>query len=221
MEIVLGIDNLILIAILTGRLPAHQQPLARRIGIGLAMVSRLALLTVITWIMRLTTPVFALMGHAFSWRDIILILGGLFLFYKGTAEIHDKMEEAAEPSMAGAAVASFGAIITQIIMIDMVFSLDSIITAVGMADHIAVMVIAVVVSVVIMLIAADPLSDFVTRHPTVRMLALSFLLLIGTTLMAEGFGFHVPKGYVYVAMAFSALVEALNLAGARRRRRRS
>jgi predicted tellurium resistance membrane protein TerC len=221
MEIVLGIDNLIFIAILTSRLPPQQQPTARRIGIGLALISRLALLSAITWLMRLTTPVITLLGQALSWRDLILILGGLFLVYKGTVEIHHRMEEAQEPGALASGASGFASIITQIIVIDMVFSLDSIITAVGMSDHISVMVIAVIVSVVIMLVAANPLSDFVTRHPTVKMLALSFLLLIGTVLIAEGFGFHVPKAYVYVAMAFSVLVETLNLIVASRRRRRT
>ncbi len=218
MEVVLGVDNLVFIAILTSRLPAHRQAIARRIGIGLALISRLALLFTITWIMRLTVPVFTAFGQTFSWRDLILIGGGLFLVYKGTAEIHHRMEEPEEKGATGG-TASFGATIMQIVMIDVIFSLDSVITAVGMASDIAIMVVAVVISVIVMMIAATPLTDFVSRHPTVKMLALSFLLLIGMTLMADGFGVHVPKGYIYAAMAFSGLVESLNLLVASRRRR--
>jgi len=218
MEVVLGVDNLVFIAILTSRLPAERQAVARRIGIGLALISRLALLFTITWIMHLTVPLFTLFDHSFSWRDLILIFGGLFLVYKGTVEIHHRMEEP-EAKGATGGTAAFGATIMQIIMIDVIFSLDSVITAVGMASDIAIMVIAVVISVIVMLVAATPLTDFVSRHPTVKMLALSFLLLIGMTLMADGFGMHVPKGYIYAAMAFSALVESLNLLVARRRRR--
>ncbi len=218
MEVVLGVDNLVFIAILTSRLPADRQAVARRIGIGLALISRLALLFTITWIMQLTVPLFTAFDHAFSWRDLILIFGGLFLVYKGTVEIHHRMEDGAEKGGASG-TASFGATIMQIVVIDVIFSLDSVITAVGMASDIAIMVIAVVISVLVMLIAATPLTDFVSRHPTVKMLALSFLLLIGMTLMADGFGVHVPKGYIYAAMAFSALVESLNLLVASRRRR--
>ena len=218
MEVVLGVDNLVFIAILTSRLPAERQAVARRIGIGLALISRLALLFTITWIMQLTVPLFTAFDHAFSWRDLILIFGGLFLVYKGTVEIHHRMEDGAEKGGASG-TASFGATIMQIVVIDVIFSLDSVITAVGMASDIAIMVIAVVISVLVMLIAATPLTDFVSRHPTVKMLALSFLLLIGMTLMADGFGVHVPKGYIYAAMAFSALVESLNLLVASRRRR--
>jgi len=219
MEVVLGVDNLVFIAILTSRLPVERQPIARRIGIGLALISRLALLFTITWIMHLTVPVFSAFGHAFSWRDLILIFGGLFLVYKGTVEIHHKMEAADDKGSAKVGSASFGAIVMQIIAIDVIFSLDSVITAVGMASDIAIMVIAVVISVIVMMAAATPLTDFVSRHPTVKMLALSFLLLIGMTLMADGFGVHVPKGYIYAAMAFSGLVEGLNLMAASRRRR--
>lgn len=217
MEIVLGIDNLVFIAILTGRLPPSQQPLARRIGLGLALISRLALLSVITWIMHLTEPVFSAFGQPFSWRDVILILGGLFLVYKGTVEIHHRMEDEQDGGHAAGATVSFGAIIAQIVVIDVIFSLDSVITAVGMANDLAIMVIAVIIAVGVMMIATTPLSNFVTRHPTVKMLALSFLLLIGMTLMADGFGVHVPKGYIYAAMAFSSVVESLNLLVARRR----
>jgi predicted tellurium resistance membrane protein TerC len=212
MEVVLGVDNLVFIAILTSRLPADRQAIARRIGIGLA------LMFTITWIMHLTVPLFTVFDQPISWRDLILIFGGLFLVYKGTAEIHHRMEDAEEKGATGGA-AGFGATIMQIVMIDVIFSLDSVITAVGMASDIAIMVIAVVISVIVMMVAATPLTDFVSRHPTVKMLALSFLLLIGMTLMADGFGVHVPKGYIYAAMAFSALVESLNLLAASRRRR--
>ena len=218
MEVVLGIDNLVFIAILTGRLPEHQQSIARRVGLGLALGTRLALLATITWIMHLTAPVFTIWDNAFSWRDLILIFGGLFLVYKGTVEIHHRVEDHQEETAAGSGTAAFGSTIAQIVVIEIVFSLDSVITAVGMANDLSIMMAAVIISVAAMMIAAGPLSDFVTRHPTVKMLALSFLLLIGMTLMADGFGVHVPKGYIYAAMAFSAAVESLNLIAARRRR---
>ncbi len=215
MEIVLGIDNLVFVAILAGRLPPAQQPFARRIGLLLALVTRLVLLTVITWIMRLTAPLFAAGGFTFSWRDLILIGGGLFLVWKGTTEIHHRLEtETADP--AGTANPGLAATVAQIVALDVIFSLDSVITAVGMAGELAIMMAAVVIAVGLMLLAAAPLSHFIGRHPTVKMLALSFLLLIGMTLVADGFGAHVPKGYIYAAMAFSALVESLNLLAARR-----
>ncbi|MGE0226193.1 MAG: TerC family protein [Acetobacteraceae bacterium] len=217
MEIVLGIDNLVFIAILAGRLPTHQQASARRIGLGLALITRLGLLATIAWIMHLVYPVFTLLGQDFSWRDLILIGGGLFLVYKGTVEIHHRTEEegTGEPA---ARYAGFSGTVAQIIVIDIVFSLDSVITAVGMAQHLPIMMAAVVIAVIVMLIASGPLSRFIGRHPTVKMLALAFLLLIGMTLIADGFGVHVPKGYIYAAMAFSALVETLNLVTGRRRK---
>jgi predicted tellurium resistance membrane protein TerC len=217
MEIVLGIDNLVFIAILAGRLPPHQQASARRIGLALALITRLGLLATIAWIMHLVYPVFTVFEQDFSWRDLILIGGGLFLVYKGTVEIHHKTEhdDADKPV---AAHAAFTGTVAQIILIDIVFSLDSVITAVGMAQHLPIMMAAVVISVVVMLIAAGPLSDFIGRHPTVKMLALAFLLLIGMALIADGFGAHVPKGYIYAAMAFSAAVESLNLMTGRRRK---
>ena len=221
MEIVLGVDNLVFIAILTGRLPAEQQSAARRIGLGLALIMRLGLLTVISWIMHLTEPVFTAFGQSFSWRDLILILGGLFLVYKGTVEIHHRMEADEQGPGAAEKKASFAATIAQIVVIDIVFSLDSVITAVGMANELSIMVIAVVAAVVVMMIAANPLSSFISRHPTVKMLALSFLLLIGMTLMAEGFEVHLPKGYIYAAMAFSAVVESLNLMASKRRAKKA
>jgi len=221
LEIVLGIDNLVFIAILVGRLPPERRDLARRLGLAVAVLSRLALLASIAWIVGLTAPVFELFDHPFSWRDIILIAGGLFLLYKGTREIHERLEgehEGANVSTAKAA-ASFGGVIAQIMVLDVVFSLDSVITAVGMANELWVMAAAVIIAVLLMLAASGPLATFIDRHPTIKMLALSFLLLIGTTLVADGIGFHVPKGYIYAAIGFSVMVEALNQVAARRRRR--
>lgn len=210
LEIVLGVDNVIFISILSGKLPEAQQLRARRTGLLAAMLMRIALLLSIAWIVKLTRPLFAVFGHDISGRDLILIGGGLFLLAKATIEIHDKLE--GETGHGGAAVApSFGAVIVQIMLLDIVFSLDSVITAVGMADDIAIMVTAVVVSVGIMMFAAEPISAFVNRHPTVKVLALSFLLLIGMSLFGEGFGLHIPKGYIYFAMGFSVFVEMINL----------
>ena len=225
MEVVLGIDNLIFIAILTNKLPEANRAIARRLGIGLALVLRLALLGTIAWIIRLTAPVFELFGHGVSWKDLVLIAGGLFLVWKATKEIHHNVDPDPEGDMFSGRAAEIGvaAAIGQILLLDLVFSVDSIITAVGMTPHLPIMVVAVVVAVTVMLVAATPLSRFIERNPTVVMLALGFLLMIGMTLIAEGFGVHVPKGYVYAAMAFSALVEGLNIlarrARARRRRR--
>jgi len=213
MEVVLGIDNLIFISILTNKLPPQYRTRARRIGIGLALVMRLALLGTIAIIVKLTTPIFEVFGQGFSWRDIILIAGGLFLVWKATKEIHHSVDPADHKDEAVERVVSvtLGGAIFQILLLDLVFSIDSIITAVGMTEHVPVMVIAVLVAVLTMLLAADPLARFIDKNPTVVMLALGFLLMIGTTLIAEGFGAHVPKGYVYAAMAFSALVEGLNM----------
>src|SRR4051794_27316726 len=221
LEIVLGIDNLVFIAILVGRLPEDRRDSARRLGLALAVLSRLALLASIAWIIGLTAPVFELFDHAFSWRDIILIAGGLFLLYKGTREIHERLEgeNDGEHASVAQAPASFGGVLAQIMVLDIVFSLDSVITAVGMANELWVMATAVILAVLIMLAASGPLARFVDRHPTIKMLALSFLLLIGTTLVADGIGFHVPKGYIYAAIGFSVGVEALNQIAARRRRR--
>jgi predicted tellurium resistance membrane protein TerC len=221
MEVVLGIDNLIFISILTNKLPAHQQAKARRIGIGLALVLRLGLLGTIAFIVQLTQPLFTAFGHAFSWRDLILIGGGLFLVWKATKEIHHNVDPDPEGDMFDSKAASltFGSAIGQILLLDLVFSLDSIITAVGMTDDIPIMVIAVIVAVTVMLVAATPIANFIQRNPTVVMLALSFLLVIGMALIADGFGVYVPKGYIYAAMAFSALVEALNLLARRAKRR--
>src|SRR3954453_14450723 len=220
LEIVLGIDNLVFIAILVGRLPENRRGSARRLGLALAVLTRLALLASIAWIIGLTAPVFELFEHGYSWRDVILIAGGLFLLYKGTREIHERLEwEEGEQFGAAKKAASFAGIIAQIMVLDIVFSLDSVITAVGMANELSVMAAAVVIAVLIMLAASGPLARFVDRHPTIKMLALSFLLLIGTTLVADGVGFHVPKGYIYAAIGFSVMVEALNQIAARRRRR--
>jgi predicted tellurium resistance membrane protein TerC len=210
LEIVLGVDNVIFISILSGKLPAAQQLRARRTGLIAAMLMRIGLLMAISWIVRLTAPLFSIAGQEISGRDMILIGGGLFLLGKATLEIHDKLE--GEEGQASAKVApSFTAVIAQIMLLDIVFSLDSVITAVGMADDIAIMVTAVIVSVGIMMIAAEPISAFVSRHPTVKVLALSFLLLIGMSLVGEGLGMHIPKGYIYFAMGFSVFVEMVNL----------
>lgn len=221
LEVVLGIDNLIFISILTNKLPAEQQKNARRIGIGAALVLRLVLLATISFIVQLTTPVFTAFDHGFSWRDLILIAGGLFLVWKATKEIHHSVDpEDPKADIVGrAATLGVGAAIFQILLLDLVFSIDSIITAVGMTDEIAIMYIAVICAVTVMLIAAEPLSRFIAKNPTIVMLALGFLLMIGTTLIADGFGFHVPKGYIYAAMGFSALVEALNMLARRKRQR--
>lgn len=221
LEIVLGIDNLVFIAILTGRLPAHQRALGRRVGLALALITRLMLLATLAWIVGLVEPVFAVAGKAFSWRDMILIGGGLFLLWKATVEIHEMVEkEEDEPdSPQGAAGVTFRGVVLQIAVIDIIFSLDSVITAVGMADQLWVMVTAVVIAMIIMIIAANPLAEFVSTHPTVKMLALAFLLLIGVILIADGLGLHVPKGYIYFALAFSVAVETLNHFVRRRRKR--
>ncbi|MGI4954745.1 MAG: TerC family protein [Janthinobacterium lividum] len=217
LEVVLGIDNLIFVAILAGRLPAGQQATARRVGLALALIMRLALLASLSWLAGLTEPVLTAMGRGFSWRDLILIGGGLFLLYKSTTEIHHRVEGINEAGPSGGS-ARFGATIVQIILLDLVFSLDSVITAVGMVDELAIMATAVIIAAVLMLVASGPLSGFVNRHPTVKMLALAFLLMIALVLLADGFGVHLPKGYVYGAMAFSVIVEALNLLATRRRR---
>ncbi|MET0365678.1 MAG: TerC family protein [Sphingobium sp.] len=227
MEVVLGIDNLVFISILTNKLPEHQRQKARRIGIGLALGMRLVLLSMIAWIVGLTAPVFDLgisgpldqhgaptFETEFSWRDLILIVGGLFLIWKATKEIHHTVDPAKSDAVLEKdrpVGMTFGAAIVQIILLDMIFSLDSILTAVGMTDNLAIMVIAVLVAVTAMVLAADPLANFIARNPTVVMLALGFLLMIGAVLIADGFGVHVPKGYIYAAMAFSTLVEVLNI----------
>ena len=222
MEVVLGIDNLIFISILTNKLPEEQRGHARRIGIGLAVIFRLALLGAITIIVSLTTPLFTIFGHGFSWRDLILICGGLFLVWKATKEIHHRVDPDPGPDMFDRRNASLGfaAAIGQIAVLDVVFSIDSIITAVGMTPHVPIMIVAILVAITVMLLAATPLANFINSNPTIIMLALGFLLMIGMVLIAEGFGADVPKGYVYAAMAFSALVEGLNMLDRRARKRR-
>jgi len=237
MEVVLGIDNLIFISILSNKLPEHQRQKARRLGIALALVMRLALLSMIAWIVGLTAVVIDLgftgpvnehgvpsFETAFSWRDLILIAGGFFLIWKATKEVHHAMDPTPTTDILDkkqVVSLTFGAVIFQIILLDMVFSIDSILTAVGMTDNLAVMIIAVVTAVAVMLIAADPLARFIDRNPTVVMLALGFLLMIGAVLIADGFGVHVPKGYIYAAMAFSVLVEVMNMLSRRAQQRRA
>ncbi len=220
MEIVLGIDNLVFISILTNKLPAEHRKRARFIGLGGALGLRLALLSVIAWIVTLTYPVFDLFNHGFSWKDLIMLAGGLFLVWKATREIHTHVDpdEAPEDAAGGAGMGVASAIV-QILLLDLVFSIDSIITAVGMTDHLAIMCIAVVIAVACMAFASGPLSRFIEANPTVVMLALSFLLMIGMVLIADGFGMHVPKGYIYAAMAFSGLVEVLNTFARRKQRK--
>ena len=219
MEVVLGIDNLIFISILSNKLPPEKRSGVRRIGISLALIMRLVLLSTIAWIVTLTAPIFAVMGNEFSWKDMILIAGGLFLVWKATKEIHHSVDPTPSPDLldkdkgkaADVMINNTGAAIVQIILIDLVFSIDSILTAVGMTEHLPIMVVAVLVAITVMLLAADPLGDFIDKNPTIVMLALGFLLMIGMVLIAEGFGAHVPKGYIYAAMAFSAGVEVLNM----------
>jgi predicted tellurium resistance membrane protein TerC len=222
MEVVLGIDNLIFISILTNKLPEHQRSQARRVGIGLAVILRLGLLASVAFIVQLTQPLFVVLDHAFSWRDLILMTGGLFLIWKATTEIHDHVAGEAEPvpTPGGVAGMTMTAAVGQILVLDLVFSLDSIITAVGMTNEIPIMVVAVLVAVSLMLAAADPLARFIGNNPTIVMLALGFLLMIGATLLADGVGVHVPKGYIYAAMAFSALIEGLNMLARRRKRKK-
>jgi predicted tellurium resistance membrane protein TerC len=223
MEVVLGIDNLIFISILTNKLPEEHRSKARRVGISMALVLRLGLLGLVSIIVQLTQPVFTVLGHAFSWRDLILLAGGLFLIWKATKEIHHHVDPDPGPDMFAGSTAARGlaTVIAQIVLLDIVFSVDSIITAVGMTNDVPIMVIAVVVTVAIMLVAANPLANFIRAHPTIVMLALGFLLMIGMALVAEGFGAHVPKGYLYAAMAFSALIEALNMLSRRAQKKRA
>lgn len=209
LEIVLGIDNLIFLSIVSGRLPLHQQAMARRIGLALALLGRVGLLFSLTWLIGLTQPLFTVLDHAVSWRDIVLIVGGAFLIVKGTMETHHMLEGHEEG--AGIGTITFGMAVFQIIVLDVVFALDSIITAVGMSDHLPVMITAVVIAMIVMLVAANPVGDFVNRHPTVKMLALTFLLLVGVALIADGLHFHIPRGYLYFAIAFSLVVELLNI----------
>ncbi|MBL0712901.1 MAG: TerC family protein [Desulfosarcina sp.] len=210
LEIVLGIDNIIFIAILVGRLPAHQRQRGRILGLAMAMVMRILLLLSLTWIMRLNRPLFSVFAHAFSGRDLILIGGGLFLLIKSTFEIHNSLEGEIHGT-AQSVTAGFARVIFQIMLLDIIFSLDSVITAVGLAQHLPVMILAIVIAVGVMMFSAKPIGDFVDAHPTIKILALSFLLLVGFTLVVDGMGLHIPKGYIYFAMAFSCFVEFLNL----------
>lgn len=211
LEIVLGIDNIIFISILVGRLPEHQRNRGRVLGLGLAMFTRILLLLSITWVMGLTAPLFSVTGTEVSGRDLILIGGGLFLLWKSTMEIHDNLEGAEEEHHAVSGMSRFGKVLVQIAILDIVFSLDSVITAVGLARDVSIMIIAIITAVGVMMFSARSIGDFVDRHPTIKILALSFLVLIGVTLIVEGFGLHIPKGYIYFAMAFSVSVEMLNL----------
>lgn len=211
LEIVLGIDNIIFIALMASRLPEAQRESARRLGLGVAMITRILLLLSITWVMRLTEPWFHIFSHPVSGRDLILLGGGLFLIAKASLEIHNSLEGPATQEVLGTASAAYWGVVLQIGIIDIIFSLDSVITAVGLAEQVQVMILAIVIAIAVMLWAAKAIGDFVDRHPTVKMLALSFLVLIGTALTAEGFGFHIPKGYLYFAIAFSLAVEMLNL----------
>ncbi len=219
LEIVLGVDNIIFIAILAGRLPASQRERARKVGLAGAFVSRLGLLATLSWIVKLDQPLFEVAGYGFSGKALILLAGGLFLLYKATNEIHDKLEAADEDGSATArSTATFGAVILQIVVLDMVFSIDSVITAVGMSDHISVMVAANVIALIVMLLIGRGIAAFVDRHPSIKVLALSFLLMIGLVLIAEGFGAHIPKGYIYGAMGFSVFVEMINIRTTRKTR---
>lgn len=220
MEIVLGIDNLIFISIFTNKLPKQHQAKARRLGISMALVLRLGLLSTVAYIVKLTAPVIEVFGQSFSWKDMILIAGGLFLLWKATKEIHHAMagEQGGDGTDSGRVTLGFAAAIGQILMLDIVFSIDSIITAVGMTEHLPIMIIAVIAAVLVMLLAAEPLARFINENPTIVMLALGFLIMIGMTLIADGFGMHIPKGYIYAAMGFSASVEILNMLSRRRKK---
>jgi predicted tellurium resistance membrane protein TerC len=222
MEIVLGIDNVVFISVLVSKLPEASAERARQIGLALALVFRILLLLILTWIIGLSKPLFEAFGHGFSWRDLILIAGGLFLIYKATYELHHTIEEPHGDALQGKTGAVFSAVILQIIVIDAVFSIDSIVTAIGMANHVEVMIAAVIISMGVMYLASGSIAQFIAHHPTTKLLALAFLLLIGVTLIADGLGFHIPKGYIYSAMVFAVLVEAINiLAQSRRKARRA
>jgi predicted tellurium resistance membrane protein TerC len=220
LEIVLGIDNLVFISVLTSRLPEDKARRARLVGLTLAFVFRVIMLAALTWLMGLTAPLFGIFGIEISWRDIILIGGGMFLLAKATHEIHGEVEARERPVEASASIRSFAWIVVQLVAIDLVFSLDSILTAIGMAEHIEVMIAAVVIAMVVMYAAANPVGAFIAAHPTTKMLALAFLVLIGVALIADGFEFHIPRGYIYFAMAFAGAVEAFNIMARRNRRRR-
>lgn len=221
LEIVLGIDNVVFISVLTGRLPAEEARKARALGLGLALVFRIVLLMFISWIVGLTATVFSLFGHGFSWKDMILIAGGAFLIYKSVTHIHEEIEEDVAGETAAHAPNKFGMVVGQIILIDLVFSIDSIVTAVGLAEHVEVMIAAVIIAMGVMFVAAGPVSAFIQKHPTTKVLALAFLLLIGVALVADGIGFHIPRGYIYFSMAFAAGVEAINIVTRAKRRKKS
>jgi len=216
MEIVLGIDNIVFISVIVGKLEAARAKRARQIGLFLALIFRVIMLIALAWLIGLTKPLFTLQGQEFSWRDLILLAGGLFLLFKATHEIHEGIEGPADDDASRGATATFASIIAQIIVIDMIFSVDSIVTAIGMAEHVEVMIAAVVISMAVMYVASGTISDFIQRHPTTKMLALSFLLLIGVALIADGIGFHIPRGYIYFSMAFAAGVETINILARRR-----
>ncbi len=220
MEIVLGIDNVVFISVLIGGLPRAQAIQARRAGLALALVFRIALLLILTWVIGLTEPVFSALGHDFSWRDLIMITGGGFLIFKATSEIHGVIEEDDVIKSVKQAQAAFMVIVSQIIVLDAVFSVDSIVTAIGMAQHVEVMIAAVIIAMGVMYVASGPIARFIEAHPTTKMLALAFLILIGVTLVADGLGFHIPKGYIYSAMAFSILVEGFNIFASTKRKQR-
>lgn len=220
MEIVLGIDNIVFISVIVGKLPPESATRARQLGLAMALVFRIALLLTLFWLIGLTAPLFSLAGRDFSWRDLVLLAGGAFLIFKATREIHDDVEGEPEEGEAARKGQSFGMVVAQIAVIDMVFSIDSIVTAIGMAQYVGVMIAAVVIAVAIMYVASGPVAGFIERHPTTRMLALAFLLMIGVALVADGIGFHIPRGYIYAAMGFSALVEVLNVLARRSRRRK-
>lgn len=220
MEIVLGIDNIVFLSVLVAGLPKQAADRARKLGLALALVFRILLLLVISWIIGLTRPLFEVFGQGFSWRDLILMAGGLFLIYKATHEIHGEIEDPEMTKPADMADAAFTAVVFQIVLVDAVFSIDSIVTAIGMAQHVEVMIAAVIIAMGIMYVASGPIAGFVHRHPTTKMLALAFLILIGVTLLADGLGFHVPKGYIYSAMAFSVVVEGFNILASNRRKMR-
>ena len=220
LEIVLGVDNIIFISILAGKLPKEQQNRARRVGLALAMGMRILLLLSLAWVIRLTNPLFTVFGEGISGRDLILLLGGLFLIFKATHEMHDRLE--GEENEEGQRVAaSFGAVLVQIALLDIVFSLDSVITAVGLVNHVPIMATAIIIAVAVMLLASDLVGNFIDRHPTIKMLALAFIVLVGIALIADGLDFHIPRGYMYSAMLFSAIVEALNLVARNRSARRA
>jgi predicted tellurium resistance membrane protein TerC len=220
MEIVLGIDNIVFISIIVGRLPEPQATRARQLGLAMALGFRILFLLTLFWLIGLTRPVFPLLGHGVSWRDLVLFGGGLFLLVKATHEIHHDVEGNREDTMASKVAEGFAAIVAQIALIDVVFSVDSIVTAIGMAQYVSVMIVAVVIAILVMYFASGPVAGFIERHPTTRMLALAFLLMIGIALIADGVGFHIPRGYLYVAMAFSAGVEMLNVIASRKRRKK-